>query len=114
MTDEEYKQEKAEIIVHLELFMELLQRNKDQIHGWTVRKKVKWKRIHAKREQRVNIQLTEELRKLEQMMSVHLRCEELREAELKMEVSICGPEQGEILGEEINEEDLMDYWNSSK
>ena len=32
-----------------------------------------------------------------------MRCEELREAELKMEVSICGPEQGEILGEEINE-----------
>ena len=29
-----------------------------------------------------------------------------------MEVSICGPEQGEILGEEINEKDLMDYWNS--
>ena len=48
------------------------------------------------------------------MMSVQLRCEELREAELKMEVSICDPEQGEILGEEINEKDLMDYWNSSK
>ena len=47
-------------------------------------------------------------------MSVQLRCEELREAELKMEVSICGPKQGEILGEEINEKDLMDYWNSSE
>ena len=32
---------------------------------------------------------------------------------MKMEISICGPEQGEILGEEINEKDLMDYWNSS-
>ena len=31
-----------------------------------------------------------------------------------MDVSICGPEQGEILGEEINEKDLMDYWNSSE
>ena len=43
-----------------------------------------------------------------------LSCEELREAELKMDVSICGPEQGEILGEEINEEDLMNYWDSSE
>ena len=48
------------------------------------------------------------------MMSVKLGCEELREAELKMEVSICGPEQGEIMGEEINEEDLMNYWDSSE
>ena len=45
------------------------------------------------------------------MMSVQLTCEEIREAELKMEVSICGPEQGEILGEEINEKDLLNYWN---
>ena len=54
------------------------------------------------------------MRKLEQMMSVQLRCEELREAELEMEVSICGPKQGEIMGEEDNEKDLMDYWNSSE
>ena len=43
-----------------------------------------------------------------------IRCEELRKAELKMDVSICGPEQGEILGEEINEEDLMNDWDSSE
>ena len=43
-----------------------------------------------------------------------LSCRELREAELKMDVSICGLEQGEILGEEINEEDLMNYWDSSE
>ena len=43
-----------------------------------------------------------------------MRCEELREAELKMKVSICGPEQGEIMGEVINEEDLMNYWDSSE
>ena len=93
--------------------MELLQRKvKDQRHGWTMRKKVTWQRLHAKREQLVNIQLTEEPRKLEQMMSVQLRCEELREVELKMEVSICGLEQGEILGEEDNEKDLMENWNS--
>ena len=52
----------------------------------------------------------EELRKLEQMLS----CEELREADLKMDVSICGPKRGEILGEEISEEDLMNYWDIPK
>ena len=78
LTDEEYEREKAEITVHLEFLMELLQRNKDQRHGWTMRKKVKWQRLHAKREQQVNIQLTEELRKLEQMMNVQLICKELK------------------------------------
>ena len=43
-----------------------------------------------------------------------LRCEELREDELKINVSICGPEQGEIPGEKINEEDLMNYWDGSE
>lgn len=111
LTDEEYEWEKVEITIHLELLMELLQENvKDQTHGWTMRKKVKWQKLHSKREKKVNIQLTEELRKLEQMLSF----EELREAELKMDVSICGLEQGELLGEEINEEDLMNYWDSSE
>ena len=43
--------------------------------------------------------------------------ENLREAETEMEVSICRPEQGEMLGEEDNgrsAEDLMDYWHSSE
>ena len=111
MTDEEYEQEKAEIKIHLELLMELLQENvRTRTHGWTMRKKVKWQKLHVKREKQVNIQLMEELRKLEQMLS----CEELREAELKMDVSICGPEHGEILGEEISGEDLMNYWDSSE
>ena len=51
LTNEEYEGEKAEITVHLELLMELLHRNKDQKHGCTMRKKVKWQRLHAKREQ---------------------------------------------------------------
>lgn len=38
--------------------------------------------------------------------------EKIREAE--MEVSICGLEQGEIMGEEDNKKDLIDYWNSSE
>ena len=43
LTGEDYEWEKAEITVHLELLMKLLQRNvKDQTHGWTMRKKVKW------------------------------------------------------------------------
>ena len=42
LTDEEYEQEKAKIKIHLELLMELLQKNvKYQTHGWTMRKKVK-------------------------------------------------------------------------
>ena len=93
--------------------MELLQRNKkDQRHGWTMRKKVKWQRLQVKRNQQINMQLIEEIRNLEQMMSEKWRCEELREAELEMDFSICGPEQGEILGEEDNEKYLMEYWNS--
>ena len=109
--DEEYEREKAEITIHLELLMKLLQKNmKNQTHGWTMKRKVKWQKLHARREKQVNIQLMEEMRKLEQMLS----CEELREAELKMDVSICGLQHGEILGEEISEEDLMNYWDSSE
>jgi len=33
-------------------------------------------------------------------MNVQLKSEELREAELRMEVSICEAEQGEVLGED--------------
>ena len=65
-TDEEYEKEKAEIAVHLELLMELLQESvKDQRHGWTMRKRVKWQRLQQKRDQQINMQLTEELKKLE-------------------------------------------------
>jgi len=73
-----------------------------------MRNKVEWQKLHAKKETQVNIQLMEEMMKLEQMLS----CEELREAEFKMDVSICGLEHGAILGEEISEEDLMNYWDS--
>ena len=45
-TDEEYEKEKAEIAIHLELLMELLQENmKGQRHGWLMRKRVKWQRL---------------------------------------------------------------------
>ena len=65
----------------------------------------------------MNMQLAEELRKLEQMMSVKLRSEELREAKLKMEVSIFEVEQGEILGEDEDwryVEELMNYCENSR
>ena len=36
LKDEEYEREKAEITIHLELLMELLQENvKEWTHGWT-------------------------------------------------------------------------------
>ena len=50
--------------------MELLQENmKDQRHGWTIKKKVKWHKLQVKRDQQINMQLIEELKKLEQMMN---------------------------------------------
>ena len=93
MSQDQIDRERAYIKFHLEFLMELLQRNvKYQRHGWTMRNNVKWQRLHAKREKKVNIQLTEELRKLEQMISVQMRCQEIREVVLKMDVSICGSE----------------------
>jgi hypothetical protein len=49
------------------------------------------------------MQLTEELKKLEQMMDVQLRREELRAAELEEEVSIDETEE-EII------DDFLSYW----
>ena len=69
-SDEEYEQEKVEITIHLELLTELLQENvRNQTHGWTMRNKVKWQKLHSKKEKQVNIRLMEELKKLEQMLS---------------------------------------------
>ena len=62
-------------------------------------------------------EIVEELRKIEQILSAQEESEKLREAEVELEVSICRPEQGEMLGEEGNErsaEGLMDYWQSSE
>ena len=46
------------------------------------------------------MKLEEELMKLEQVMNVKLKSRKLREAKLKMDVSICEVEQGEVLGED--------------
>jgi len=77
----------------------LLEEN--QILGWVLKKSVKWHKLQKRLQHR----------------QVKWLVEKLREAESEMEVSICGPEQGEILGEEDNgrlAKDLMDYWNSSE
>lgn len=51
LKEEEYEQEKAEITIHRELLIELLQENvKNQTHGWTMRKNVKWQKLHTRRE----------------------------------------------------------------
>jgi len=65
----------------------------------------------------VNIQLAGELQKLEQEMNVQLKSEELKEAELRMDVSICEVEWGEVLGEDEDwghVEDLMNYCEDSR
>lgn len=104
LTQEEYEKEKAEIAVHLELLMELLQKNmKDQRHGLLLRKRVKWQRLQQKRDLQISMQLTEEQRKLEQRIDVQLRQEELRAAELEEEISIGGTEEKII-------DDFLSYW----
>ena len=56
-----------------------------QIIGWVLKQnQVKWHKLQRKLQQR----------------QVRWLMEKLREAELEMEVSICEPEQGEVLGED--------------
>ena len=45
-SDEEYKREKVEIIVHLDVMMELLQKEmEDQRFGFLMRKRTKWHKL---------------------------------------------------------------------
>ena len=49
--DEEYKREKAEIIVHLDVMMELLQKEmEDQRFGFLMRRRLKWHKLQKKRQ----------------------------------------------------------------
>ena len=91
LTDEEYDKELAEIREQFNKLKMMIEEN--QRYGWTRKNKVKWQRLQQKREQQVNMQLAENMRKLEQRMNMQLECAELIEAELKMEVSICEVEQ---------------------
>jgi hypothetical protein len=46
MSDEEYEREKDEIVVHIEVLMELLQRNEeDHRYGFLMRRKIRWHKI---------------------------------------------------------------------
>ena len=107
MSQEEFDREKAEIDFQIGILMKMLQKS-----FWTMRKRVKWPRLRERRNQQVKLEIVEELRKIEQILSAQEESEKLREAEEELEVSICRPEQGEMLGKEDNErsaEDLLDY-----
>jgi len=46
--------------------MEMLRRNDEgEKHGQAMRRRVKWKKLQEKRDQKVNLELVEELRKIE-------------------------------------------------
>lgn len=93
MSDEEYEREKADINFQLALLMDMLHRNKvDERYSWTMRKKVKWHRLKEKRKKQVNMQLIEELRKLEQIIDVQLRINKLEAVELQHD-KVAGDEQ---------------------
>jgi len=47
-----------------------------------MRKKVKWQRLQEKRNQQVNMQLTKELRELEQSLDAKLEIEKFKMVEL--------------------------------
>ena len=55
LSDEEYEREKDEIKVHLEVMMELLQKEEeDQRCGFHVKRKLKWHKLQRIREQLMN------------------------------------------------------------
>ena len=80
MSQEELDKEIVEMKEQLNV---LLEENKRL--GWVLKKKlVKWYKLQRRLQQK----------------QVKWLMEKLREAKLEMEVSICEPEQGEVLGEE--------------
>ena len=83
MSQEEIDKEIAEMKEQLNVLRMILEEN--QRLGWVLKKQqVKWYKLN---------------RKIQQRQVKWLR-EKLREDELEMEVSICEPDQGEVLGEE--------------
>ena len=81
MNDEEYEREKDEIIVHLEVFMELLQRNKeDQRCGFVMRGKMKWHRLQKNKEKVMKAQWEDEVLKENEYRDKVLMAETLSEA----------------------------------
>jgi len=85
MSQEELDKEIAEIKGQLNVSRMILEENQRQ--SWALRKKVvKWSKLHSRLQQK----------------QVKWQVEELRGAELEMEESICGPKQGQVLGEYEN------------
>ena len=76
MTDEEYEREKAEIEVHLEVMMELLQKEEeDQRCGLLVKRRLKWHKLQKRKEQLMNAQWKEEIFKARECLREVLKTE---------------------------------------
>ena len=54
LSDEEYEREKDEIKFHMEVMMELLQKEEDQRCGFLVKRKLKWDTLQRRGEQLMN------------------------------------------------------------
>ena len=97
MSQEGIDREKAEISLHLELLMDMLQMNKeDQRYAWAMKRKVKWHRLQVQWDHRVNAQLKEEL---------------LRISEYVEKFLVCKPKHGPLISksnEEIEENTIED------
>ena len=95
--------ELARDILCFEKHMQVATEEENQRYGWVMKKKVRWNSIQVK---------------LQQKMFVELK-QELREVESEMEVSYCEPEQGPLLGEDDEAEkerpieSVMDFVKST-
>ena len=76
LSDEEYEREKAKIEVHLEVMMELLQKEEeDQRCGFLVKIKLKWHKLQRIREQLMNAQCEEGILKERECLREVLKTE---------------------------------------
>ena len=81
LSDEEYEREKAKIKVHLEVMMELLQKEEeDQRCGFHVKRKLKWHKLQRRREQLINAQCEEDVLKTSGRLGEVLKTEASRES----------------------------------
>ena len=74
-SDEEYKREKVEIIVHLDVMMELLHKEmEDQRFGFLMRRRLKWHKLQKKR-QLINAKWEVEIFKAKEYLRRNLKAE---------------------------------------
>ena len=89
MIQEEYDRELVDIGLQL-IRLEMLLQKEHQRYGWIMKNKnLRWKLLQVK---------------LQQMMSIILK-EDLRIAKSNIDVLICEPEHGPLLGEYVSEDD---------